>query len=319
MTVPDFFIVGPPKTGTTALYQTLSGHPQIYMPDVKEPMFLAGDMRPREGYAGEPREQQYPHTLEQYLELFSGARADQRAGEASTFYLWSRTAAQRIAELAPDARIIAILREPASLLRSLHLMYLRWGVEAEKDLRKAISLEATRREGKQIPQRSHRPQLLQYSEHVQYVPQLRRYHACFKRERVLTLIYDDFRHDNEATVRRVLEFLGVDDLAAIDVKKVNVTTRTVRSWRAKQLLYSISRGQGPIARSTRASIKALTTPQVRRAAVKAIRRRAVTTAPPPPDDGLTMELRARFKGEVHALSEYLGRDLVTLWGYDRVD
>jgi Sulfotransferase family len=318
MPVPDFFIVGPPKTGTTSLFEMLSGHPQIYMPEVKEPMFLASDMRPREGHEREPRELQYPHTLEEYLALFSAARPGQRAGEASTFYLWSHSAAERIAELQPDARIIAILREPASLLRSLHLMYLRWGVESEKDLRTAISLEAARREGGHIPHRSHRPQLLQYAEHVQYVEQLRRYHARLQPERVLALIYDDFRDDNEATVRRVLTFLGVDDAAPIEVKNVNVTTRTVRSWRLKRLLYSISRGQGPIARSTRASIKALTTPQLRRGAAKAIRRRAVTTEPPPPDDRLAMELRARFKPEVVSLSEHLDRDLVTLWGYDAV-
>jgi hypothetical protein len=318
MRVPDFFIVGPPKTGTTSLHQMLSAHTHIYMPDLKEPMFLASDMRPRHGHEHEPRELQYPDTLEQYLELFAGACPEQRAGEASTFYLWSHTAAAAIAKLQPDARIIAILREPASELRSLHLMFLRWGVEAEKDLRKAIALEALRREGKRVPKRSHRPQLLQYAEHIQYVEQLRRYHAHFPPERVLPLIYDDFRRDNDGTARRVLQFLGVDDGAPIEVKNVNVTTRTVRSWRVKRLLYSISKGQSPLARSTKATIKTLTPRQLRRDTVKAIRRRAVTTEPPPPDEALILELRARFKGEVLALSEYLDRDLVSLWGYQDV-
>lgn len=316
--VPDFFIVGPPKTGTTSLHQMLSGHPQIYMPELKEPMFLASDMRPRQGFEREPRELQYPHTLAEYLALFAAARPEQRAGEASTFYLWSHTAAAAIAECSPDARVIAILREPASLLRSLHMMFLRWGVEAEKDLRKAISLEAARSGGKRIPNRSHRPQLLQYADHVQYVEQLRRYHAHFPPDRVLALIYDDFRRDNEATVRRVLAFLEVDDEAPIEVKNVNVTTRTVRSRRLKRLLYSISQGQGPVARSTKATIKTLTPRQLRRDTVKAIRRRAVTTEPPSPDEELMLELRARFKGEVLALSEYLDRDLVSLWGYQDV-
>jgi len=316
--VPEFFIVGPPKTGTTSLFQALSAHPRIYMPQAKEPMFLASDMSPREGYQDEPRELQYPHTLEQYLALFEDAGPEQRVGEASTFYLWSHTAAEAIAELQPDARIIAIPREPASFLRSLHLMFLRWGVEAESDLRTAISLEAARREGRHIPRRSHRPQLLQYSQHVRYVEQLRRYHARFAPEQVLTLIYDDFRRDNEGTVRRVLEFLELDDDAPIDVRNVNVTTRTVRSWRLKRLLYSISKGQGPLARSTRATVKTLTTPQLRRGVVRTIRRRAVTSESPPPDEGLMLELRQRFKGEVVALGEYLGRDLVGLWGYEEV-
>ncbi|HYM54509.1 MAG TPA: sulfotransferase [Solirubrobacteraceae bacterium] len=316
--VPDFFIVGPPKTGTTSLHAMLRAHPQIFMPELKEPMFLASDMEPRAGHEQEPRELQYPHTLEEYLALFEEATPEQRVGEASAFYLWSRTAAGRIAELQPDARMIAILREPASLLRSLHMMFLRWGVEAEEDLRQAMSLEADRRAGRHIPRRSHRPQLLQYAEHVRYVDQLRRYREHFPSERMLPLIYDDFRHDNEATVRRVLRFLEVDDAAPVEVKQVNVTTRTVRSWRAKRLLYSISKGQGRVARSTKATIKALTTRKLRSDAIRTIRRRAVTTEPPPPDERFTLELRRRFEPDVVALSEYLDRDLVSLWGYDKL-
>src|SRR5271165_2588043 len=116
--VPDFFIVGQPKAGTTALYQMLSQHPQIFMSDLKEPRFLADDMRSR---FTNPRGRPLPQTLEQYLSLFEGAGDDQRLGEATPMYLWSRTAAERISQLQPSARIIAILREPASLLRSLHL------------------------------------------------------------------------------------------------------------------------------------------------------------------------------------------------------
>src|SRR4030088_1366059 len=116
--LPDFFIAGHAKSGTTALYQMLRRHPQISLPDSKEPWFFAPDMRPRfEPYlAGMP-----PETLEEYLALFAEARPEQRAGEASSSYLWSRTAAARIAEVQPAARIIAILREPTSFLRSLHL------------------------------------------------------------------------------------------------------------------------------------------------------------------------------------------------------
>ncbi len=152
--LPDFFIVGHAKSGTSALYEMLKRHPQIYMPYGKEPWFFASDMRPRfqSPKAGPPVE-----TLEDYLSLFAPARPEQRVGEASSSYLWSRTAAGAIAEAQPAARIIAILREPASFLRSLHLQLLRTHVEAEKDLAKAISLQDARREGREVPRRSHRP------------------------------------------------------------------------------------------------------------------------------------------------------------------
>src|SRR6266566_2098205 len=135
--VPDFFIVGHAKSGTTAMYEMLRGHPQIFLPDGKEPWFFATDMRPRFQPAMAGR---LPQTLDEYLALFAGAKPEQRVGEASSSYLWSATAASGIARVAPAARIIAILREPASFLCSLHLQLLRTHVEVKKDLRRALSL-----------------------------------------------------------------------------------------------------------------------------------------------------------------------------------
>ncbi len=65
-------------------------------------------------------------------------------------------------------------------------------------------------------------------------------------------------------------------------------------------------------------MKALTPRRLRHAALRGVQRRVVVGAPPPPDEGLMLELRRRFAPEVEALSEYLGRDLVSLWGYDRL-
>jgi hypothetical protein len=315
--IPDFFIVGAPKSGTTSLHEMLRRHPQVYMPALKEPRFLASDMRPRPELAEGPREVGYPKTLEEYLALFAGASPEQRAGEATTTYLWSRTAAEGIALLRPDARIIAILREPASFLRSLHLTFLKGRNEAVTDLRKAMSLEASRREGKHIPRGSHRPQLLQYSEHVRYTEQLERYRTRFSPEQMLVLIYDDFVGDNEATVRRVLRFLDVDDTAAIEAMSLNVTKSAVRSYQVKDMLQTVSKGRGPVSRSAKAAVKALTTRELRHGALRTIQRRVVTE-PPPADESFMIELRRRFKPEVLALGEYLDRDLVSLWGYDAV-
>src|SRR6476660_530724 len=112
--LPDFFVVGHPKSGTTALYEMLRRHPQIYMGELKEPWFFASDLRPRFQAHGSGVA---PQTLEEYAVLYEGARPEQRIGEGTSSYLLSRTAAAAIAEVQPDARIIAILREPASFLR----------------------------------------------------------------------------------------------------------------------------------------------------------------------------------------------------------
>jgi Sulfotransferase family len=312
--LPDFFIVGHAKSGTTALYEMLRRHPQIYLPDSKEPWFFASDMRPRfePHLAGSP-----PETLEEYLSLFAAAGPEQRAGEASSSYLWSRTAAVRIAEVQPAARIIAILREPASFLRSLHLQLVQTHVESQRDLRTAISLEAARRRGKHVPRRSHRPQLLQYADHVRYVEQLRRYHDLFGRDQVQVLIYEDFRRENEATVRQVLRFLEVDDTRPIEVLDANPTV-ALRSQQLDELVHAVSTGRGPVSGAVKAAVKTLTPSSVRRSLLALAQRRVVHGRPAPADESFMLELRGRFKGEVEAASEYLDRDLVKLWGYDRV-
>lgn len=292
----------------------LRRHPQICMPDVKESWFFSPELR---SPFRKPGTGTLPDTVEEYLSLFDGARPEQRVGEATPSYLTSRTAASSIADLQPDARIIAILREPASFLRSFHLQCVQNHTENETDLRRAIALEPTRREGKNIPRYSPWPQELLYSDHVRYVEQLRRYHDVFPSERVLVLVYEDFRRDNEATVRQVLRFLEVDDTYPLEVMKANPTVR-VRSQRLNELVRSVYLGRGPAARAVKVAVKGLTTRRVRRGALRATRSRVIYGSPRPPDEDLMLELRRRFKGEVVALSEYLDRDLVTLWGYDSI-
>jgi hypothetical protein len=304
--LPDFFIVGNPKSGTTALYEMLRRHPQIYMPDLKETRFFARELHPRSG-------ESHPDSLEDYVSLFAAAGSDQRAGEASPSYLRSRAAAGRIAELRPDGRIIAILREPASFIRSLHLELCKDQVETETDLRKAIALEVVRRQESEI----RRSPGLVYSEYVHYVQQLRRYHAVFPPQQVLILIYDDFRGDNEGTVRQVLRFLEVDDTSPIELTDANTSVR-VRSPRLNELVRSLYLGEGPLTGTAKAVIKALAPRRLRREGLVTLRRRVLYGEPRQADEELMLELRRRFKGEVVALSEYLGRDLVTLWGYDRI-
>jgi hypothetical protein len=310
---PDFYIVGQPKSGTTALYEMLKPHPQIFIPDRKEPRFFATELYERDA----PRPGGTPKTLHEYLPWFAGAAAGQRVGDASPWYMWSRAAAGLIAEVQPSAQIIAIVREPASFLRSLHLQFVQLYVETETDLRRAIALEEPRRQGRDVPRHTYWPQMLLYSDHVRMVDQLRRYYDAFPAEQILVLVYDDFRGDNEGTCRRVMRFLDVDESFPIRAEEANPTVR-VRSKRLHELIHAVSVGHGPVSRGAKASLKAITPARMRRNLFYAAKRRMVFTDPEPPDDELMSELRLRFKPEVVALSDYLGRDLVALWGYDRL-
>lgn len=302
---PDFFVVGHPKSGTSAMYRMLRMHPQIHMPR-KEPSFFVPELLSNANrYAG---------GIADYLSLFDEATPQQLIGESTTWYLWSQTAAKRIAEVQPQARIIAILREPASFLRSLHLQFLRSDVETEPDLRKALALERPRGEGRRLPRNSTRPQLLAYSEHVRYVEQLRRYHDVFSADQILVLIYDDFRADNSGTVQQVLRFLDLDAEVSIQAVEANLASG-IRSPRLNEYVRSLYMGRAPASRAAKGAIKAFTSQRLRHNAMAAVGR-AQSGGAPLADPELMRELRLRFSDEVSALGEYLHRDLRSFWKYD---
>ena len=313
--VPDFFLVGHAKCGTTAMYRMLDPHPEIFMPLHKETQFLSRAPYERAAISRR-REPVRPQTLEAYLALFAGADPALCAGEASTEYLRTPSTAARIQALCPEARIVAAFREPASFVRSLHLQLLEIGIEDEPDLRRALALEHERREGRALPPSCPWPPALQYTSHVRYAEQLRGYRDLFGAERVMTIVYDDFRADNEG-----------DDAgdAPLPRRRRQRRDRAARGEPDRARPLAPGRGGAPVglrgrrpARSRRARRPAPRQhPEARRRALRAARSVAVDSAPAPADEALMSELRERFAGEVALLGELLGRDLPALWGYER--
>jgi Sulfotransferase family len=309
--MPDFFVVGHPKSGTTALHMMLAQHPRIFV-GAKEPRYFVPEMRLRDFR----RTNETPKDIDEYKAWFAGATPEQIVGDVSPAYLWSKHAAKLIAEVQPEARIIAFLREPASFLRSLHMQWLQSYCEVESDFEKALALEEPRRRGEQMPIDTYWPNVLFYSEHVRYVEQLRRFHDCFPRERVLVLIYDDYKRDNQATLRTVLRFLEVEEIP-IDMQRAKPTVQ-VRTPRLNSVLRQLIVADHGIPGALNRSIKALTPMRARQGLLHTVRKRVVYAEPGAPDEEFMARLRQRLKPEVVALSEYLDRDLVSLWGYDEL-
>ena len=139
---------------------------------MKEPRFFAPELRSRHRRLGPGKA---PETLESYLALFAAAPPGDASARPPLPTFARHGAAARIAALAPHARIVAILREPASFLRSFHLQSVHNHVETQKSFRRAIELEPARRRGRRIPLLSQSPQTLLYSDHVRYTDQLRRF------------------------------------------------------------------------------------------------------------------------------------------------
>ncbi|MCB9741378.1 MAG: sulfotransferase [Alphaproteobacteria bacterium] len=199
---PDWYLVGAPRCGTTSLFTTLSHHPQLYTPAHKEPHFFGRDLSVQ------------PHTVRDealYLSLFEGARAEQRVGEGSVWYLHSQRAAQEIAARRPDARILILLRDPVEMVRSLHALFLRTGNEDLPDLGDALDAMPARREGRALPEACYFPEGLQYTAVARWAEGIRRYRELFGEDQVLLLRLDELKEAPAQTCRRVHRFLGVDE------------------------------------------------------------------------------------------------------------
>jgi hypothetical protein len=307
---PSFFIVGHSKCGTTALARFLHEHPRLFVCDPEEPNYFCPSLCRADG----PPSLFFGRSEDEYLSLFDAAQPGQLCGEASAAYLFSTEAAERIAEFDPDARIIMIFREPADFLHSYHLQLLKNAPaegETVRDLGEAIGLESERRAGRQLPEGCLLPEFLQYStDRIRYDEHFDRFAARFPNKQILPLIYEDFRRDNGATVRRVFEFLGVDPNFEVQLRDYNTGGVALRSRRMQSLLRRATHGSGAAARA-----RAMVPQGVRRRAIRAAYDGLVLERPTGLDDDLAAEIRSKAVPHVAALGDRLGRDLLDEWGF----
>lgn len=203
---PNFFIVGAPKCGTSAMYEYVSQHPDVYMSAVKEPYFFGDDLI----YLNKRRIPIDRDNLDQYLSLFQSANGERILGEASVTYLVSKNAASEIYAFNPTAKILIMLRNPVEMIYALHSQLRYVDVESERNFVKALRLEESRKQGEGIPPTIEIVNFLFYRKMGSYYNQVKRYLAIFPSEQVKVVIYDHFKRDTAQSYREVLEYLGVD-------------------------------------------------------------------------------------------------------------
>ena len=219
--IPNFFIVGAPKAGTTSLYAYLDQHPQVYMSAIKEPNFFAEEIREvnfapqarraiardgnslRQFLSGPMRAKRFGGIVtdwEDYRSLFSNAGDELALGEASVCYLWSPTAAERIASSIPDAKILVMLRDPAERAFSQYLHGLSTG-DIRWSFREHIRRNVRHHTGQFCV---HYP----FLEFGLYSGQLCRYLRKFGRN-VWVGFHQDFEDRPLETYRDICRFLGI--------------------------------------------------------------------------------------------------------------
>lgn len=204
--VPDFVIAGAMKCGTTTLHNLLNLHPDAFVAEGEVFHFDQDDWEEHPiGYRTNGREwivpRYDPHSAEQqqrYLARFTSAPEGALLGEDSTTYIASDKGAERIAEALPDAKIIVLLRDPASRAYShyWHLVRRGWTGDSLNGLL-----------------RKHPGMLLKRS---CYLPQMERVYRHFPREQVLVLKFEEFVADMPAQLGEVTRFLGLTPIDSID-------------------------------------------------------------------------------------------------------
>ena len=288
---PDFLIVGAFKSGSTALYEGLRRHPQIFMPFHKEPLYFGDDLTRRYGR----------YTEAEYLHLFDPAKPGQKSGEASTWYLYSISAAREIHDFNPDMRIMVVLRNPVDVMYSEHSQLIYNVIEDTASFEEALAAEPDRRAGRRIPSGPINIENLFYRHSVRFAEQLERYFDVFGRERVHVMLWDDLRRDGATTIRGALEFLGVDPTLAAAPPNANENKR-VRSPLVQRLIVA-PRLLLPLAPFLRRF------PLVRAVRTRMLNMNSEAKQRAPMDPVLRRQLLDEYTPDIERLGKLIGRDL----------
>jgi Sulfotransferase domain len=222
---PDFFIAGASKCGTTALFKYLSEHPQVYMARNKEPNFFCEDLKTTGGV----------YSLNEYRALFASAPRDRLTGEASTLYLYSKVAIERVLAYNQNAKILIMLRYPVDAAHALHATAWSYRLENIEDFEEAWHAQDARRVGKRMPPNWPDPATLRYGAIYRYAEQVQRMMEHVPDRQRHIMVYEEFFADPRNHYLRLLDFLQLAPEPRAAFPVVNAA-RGSRSPRLERLL-----------------------------------------------------------------------------------
>ena len=305
-TLPNFLVIGAAKSGTTSLYQYLREHPQIYMSPVKEPEFFS--------YMGEKIDRRDPRLApaifaitewKDYEALFKNVRNETAVGEASPGYIYSPEAPKRIKQFLPQAKLIAVLRNPVARAYSHFTMRLNKSsdivVEPVRDFEEVLKAEESRiRDGWLAG--------WHYKRRGFYYEQLKRYFDLFDRSQIQIYLYEDLEENTLKVVRGLYQFLGVEDRFVPVLERVHNQGKyeaAVKNDAWRDFLTGENRLKGVL--------KQLVPTKYRTDLKKYLLEKNMTFTDKPTRSGPTPELKekllAEYRPDILKLQELIHRDL----------
>lgn len=190
----NFIGIGAQKSGTSWVYACLYEHPQICAP-VKEIHFFS---RPR-----------FEKGRDWYESHFKNCTANKKKGEFSTSYLYSKDAPQRIYDMYPNVKLIAIVRNPVDRAISHYYNAIKSG-----EITESVSFETFAKQEESVISQG------------KYYEQLVRYIELFQKEQILILVYEDIHKDPKAFMQKIYRFLGIDE--AFEASMLYTTVNVAR-------------------------------------------------------------------------------------------
>ena len=211
---PDFLIIGAKRSGTSWVFSNLRRHPSVFARDKEIHYF----------------DHQFHEGPDWYLDHFVGAGNDQVTGEATQTYMFDPAIPERMAGLAPDARLIAILRNPIDRAHSDYSYAVARGLET------LTFDEAIERESERVAASYEDFLAKSYVGRGFYADQLKNVERWYPRDQILVLIFEEMVNAPVAELGRICRFLGIDSAAQPPPlsSRVNPTLR-YRSQRVRNM------------------------------------------------------------------------------------
>lgn len=299
----------------------LRQHPEIYFPRREEQHHFEKDlMIPKLAYRrlGNYVMKRFNVTLENYLDNYRDAADEVILGDKTPTYLYSQTAAAEIFQFNPEAKLIAMFREPVSYMYSLHSQNIYNQYEDQTGFEKALTLEDSRKQEKNLSRRLRRiAHVLYYRDHTRYTDQLRRFVHMFPGHQIKCIIFEDFRRDNLGMVKEVYRFLGVDEAFTPEFKPVNPNKRR-RFGFLKRIITPLA--------MTGVPEKLIPKTIYRRLREKFLDASTVYQPRKALDPELERHLKSQLKEEVIQFNDFLHEhclidsrtDLLKIWQYDEI-
>ncbi len=220
--IPNLFIVGSAKCGTTSLWNMLNNHPDVFMSTPKEPSLFSF--------------KNYRDKLSEYEKLFSDVNDEKIIGEASVIY--SQTTVipgvpERIYNYNHDAKIIYIVREPVERLKSMWRQTLSTGHWYRQVYKIYSDVDIPLMPKNFLKAVYEYPAFL---EATKYWTHLNNYRDFFEDKNILVLFFKDLKKDPKSIYKTMCSFLNIEPIenpAVFERKNSSKGKKIERTWVVK--------------------------------------------------------------------------------------